>query len=314
VEKWKISYNLNQQKEVNNNKYDFNFLKNKILILKKSIITYSRLLPLYHYIQNNEDAKNYSIDFKFYSKTSNKKGVFRIKPSGNITLKNSDLFSFKMNLKYYSQKEIKKIFNEEEEYIDLDIDIKKDNKIKSLSFHKSMSKLNGFEIIENLKDDNNPININKINILPTEINKNKIKEKDTLFESSSSSSFTLNIYDFNDKNQMNNDLSLLLDKKAKDKKEENFLKDVNDIFSKRKYSLFSNSYETTEDCTPRNSEIKSNEKKETKISPYLLANKKNSKINNIIKEYNLLKDLMQNLPNFNNIKTKKFITYTDAFE
>ena len=78
--------------------------------------------------------------------------------------------------------------------------------------------------------------------------------------------------------------------------------------------MFSNSYETTEDCTPRNSEIKSNEKKETKISPYLLANKKNSKINNIIKEYNLLKDLMQNLPNFNNIKTKKFITYTDAFE
>ena len=100
VEKWKISYNLNQQKEVNNNKYDFNFLKNKILILKKSIITYSRLLPLYQYIQNNEDSKNYSIDFKFYSKTSNKKGVFRIKPSGNITLKNSDLFSFKMNLKY----------------------------------------------------------------------------------------------------------------------------------------------------------------------------------------------------------------------
>ena len=315
VEKWKISYNLNQQKEVNNNKYDFNFLKNKILILKKSIITYSRLLPLYQYIQNNEEAKNYSIDFKFYSKTSNKKGVFRIKPSGNITLKNSDLFSFKMNLKFFSQKEIKKIFNEEEEYIDLDIDIKKDNKIKSLSFHKSTSKLNGFEIIENLKDDNNPININKINILPNEINKNKIKEKDTLFESSSSSSFTLNIYDFNDKNQMKNDLNLLLDKKAKDKKEENFLKDVNnDIFSKKKYSLFSNSYETTEDCTPRNSEIKSNEKKETKISPYLLANKKNSKINNIIKEYNLLKDLMQNLPNFNNIKTKKFITYTDAFE
>ena len=316
VEKWKFYYQLKDNEDIRNDTYDINYLKNKITILKKSIITYSKLFPLNEYIQKKEDAKDYSIDFKFYNDTPKKKGVFRSPPSGKVSLKNSDLFSFKMNIKYYSKKEIKQIFNEIEDnndFLDLDLD-KNVKKIKSLSFHKSRPILDGFELIENPKNDNNPININKkndlskINLHPLEIN-NKINEINTLSESSNSS-FTLNIYDFNGEN--NNNINSLSDRKAKDKNEDNIFKDNN--LCKRKYSLFSNSYETTEDCTPRNSGVKPNENKEIKISPYLITNKKNNKINNIIKEYIFLKDMMNELPNFSNIKTNKMITYTDIFE
>ena len=45
-----------------------------------------------------------------------------------------------------------------------------------------------------------------------------------------------------------------------------------------------------------------------------MIHKKDSKVNNILKEYNLLKDLIQKIPDFNNIKTRKLNTYIDIFE
>ena len=319
VEKWKFSYKLNNYNDSITNDLDINYLKSKALVMHKSIITYSRLLPLYQYILNKNN-NDYSIDFKFYHNNLTKKGVFSNKPSGNVLLKNSILLSFKMNIKYYSQKEIKKIFNETEDYIEY-IDIKN----KSLSFHKTKPKMNiEFEKINPLI--NNPINeitnncLNEIKTCSTDINNcnnNKIKDIDTF---SDSSSFFLNIHDFNkEENQTINISSNFEEIKENDnKKIENQLKDYNDNTSKRKYSIFSNSYETTEDYTPRNSDLKANESKDNKIFSdnikKFMIHKKDSKVNNILKEYNLLKDLIQKIPDFNNIKTRKLNTYIDIFE
>ncbi len=317
VEKWKFSYKSNDD---NNDRIsediNINYLKNKILILQKSIITYSRLLPLYQYIINNNNE--YTINFKIYNNKRKKKGVFSNKPSGNVSLKNSFLFSFKMNIKYYFEKEIKTIFNETEEYID--INIKNTNKFKSLSFHKAKPKitLNEFEIINNI--DNNPITknnnncLNEIKTCPTEVNNNKINDIESL---SDSSSFILNIHDYNTEENKKNNIDSVLEniKEKENKKNENQTKENNTC--KRKCSIFSNSYETTEDYSPRNSELKSNGNKENKISSDVTKKiiiKKNNKVNNILKEYYLLKDMIQKMPDFSNIKTQKLKTYLDVFE
>ena len=320
VEKWKFCYKLNDYDKINDD-FDLNYLKNKALLLKKSIVSCSRFLPLYQYILNKE-KNDYSIEFKFYQNNYKKKGTFSKKPSGNVSLKNSILFSFKMNIKYYSEKEIKKIFNETEDYFKC-IDIKKDKKIKSLSFHKTKSKLNlGFEA-QNIID-NNPINENnnkcpnEIKACSTELNNNKIKDIDAL--SNSSSSLFLNIQDFNKEESKNhNNISSIFEeiKDKENKKEENHIKDYNDNTCKRKFSIFSNSYETTEDNTPRNSELKMNENIENKTSSNNMKKlmiHNNNKVNNFLKEYNLLKDLIQKTSNFCNIKTQKLKTYIDIFE
>ena len=302
------------------NNFDINYLKNKIEILKKSIITYSRLLPLYQYIISNENNNEYSINFKFYHNKTKKKGKFLNKPSGNVSLKNENLFSFKMNIKYYSEKEIKQIFNEtEEKYID--INSNNPNKLKSLSFHKSKFTFNGFESLNIKKNNSNPINkeqkdnnSNEIKTCQTMINNDTIKNIDTF---SDSSSFTLNIYDYNNEDDKNK--YILNEKNKENKIFENISKENKENLCIRKFSIFSNSYETTEECTPRNSESKINENKETKMVPNfskkIINNKKNNKIiNNTLKEYHILKDMMQKFPTITNIKNKKLMTYIEVFE
>ena len=316
VEKWKFSYKLNNTEEMSNKNIDINYLKKKILLLKKSIISYSRILPLYQYILSNKNKEDFSIDFKFYHNNSKRKSSFLNNPSGNVLLKNSNLFSFKMNIKYYSEKEIKKIFNETEKYID-EID-KYANKKKSLSFHKPANAKNGLESLNNIKNNNNPLNNdkkdypNEIKTCPTFGNIKKKNDIDNFSESSSS--FVLNIqenkYDENKINSISPELN------KQNKKNESNMKDNNDNCCIRKCSIFSNSYETTEDC---NSEIKINENKETNIFPNItkklaIKKKNNKEINNIIKEYNLLKEMMQKMHSFSDIKTQKLIIYSDISE
>lgn len=319
VEKWKFSYKINNNEDMENN-MDINYLKNKIEILKKSIISYSRLLPLYQYIISNNNNNDYSINFRFYHNKSKKKGNFLNKPSGNVSLKNENLFSFKMNVKYYSEKEIKKIINEtEDKYID--INSNNTNKLKSLSFHKSKFALNGFESLNIKKNSSNPINkiqkdnnTNDIKTCQTEINNDTIKNIETF---SDSSSFTLNIYDYNNEGDKN---KYIINEKIKENKIfGNLSKENKENLCTRKCSIFSNSYETTEECTPRNSESKINENKETKtvsnFSKKIINNKNNNKqINNILKEYHILKDMMQKSQTITSIKNKKLMTYIDVFE
>lgn len=311
VEKWKISYKLNDDNETINNN-EINYLKNKISILKKSIISYSRILPLYQYIKLANEENDYSIDFKFYNNNSKKKGQFLNKPSGRVSLKNSNLFSFKLNIKYYSEKEIKYIFDETRD------DEQNKHRFKSLSFNRKKSTLNQHESI-NDNNEANPINkendnyINKVKTCEIEVN-NKIKEIDSF----SNSSFILSIQD-NDKEENKNILNLNLNSQIGITLNKKNHKDNNEYLNKRKCSNFSNSYEMTEDCTPRNNESKLYDNKDIKkissMNKKTILNKSNNKeIKNIFKEYNILKEMMQNFSSNIIFKNKKLMTYLDVFE
>ena len=132
-------------------------------------------------------------------------------------MKNSDLFDFKLNIKYYNLNELKNIFEQNEE----NEDIYKHNKIRSLSLHKTKFNLKGFESINELSNDNNPINnINndekQIKTCNTGINNNKIKE---INSESNDSSFCLVLDSHEEENKINNDIKN--EEKTQRKKKEN---------------------------------------------------------------------------------------------
>ena len=287
VEKWKLSYN--SENDNSNDKNNLQKIKNKMTLYIKSIISYSRLLPLYQYIISN-DNNNYSIDFKFYQNDSNKKGKFSHKFTGNVLLKNQDIFNIKTNIQYYTLKELKNIF---EQKVQKEIDINKPDKIKSLLFNEKYE----FEDLNELSKDNKNIN-NKLNNdeIFTQSDKNEIKD---LIHDSNNSSFCL-IFD--------------------SQEEKNEFLNIKDTMSKRKFSSLSNGYETTEDCSPRNSYMKNNYRtydnnNEETISLNSNSTNKsfiktqNNKINNILKEYTNVRDMIENLNSNIYIRTNKFINY-----
>ena len=287
VEKWKLSYN--SENDNSNDKNNLQKIKNKMTLYIKSIISYSRLLPLYQYIISN-DNNNYSIDFKFYQNDSNKKGKFSHKFTGNVLLKNQDVFNIKTNIQYYTLKELNNIFEQKEKK---EIDINKPDKIKSLLFNEKYE----FEDINELSKDNKNIN-NKLNNDEnfTQSDKNEIKD---LIHDSNNSSFCL-IFD--------------------SQEEKNEFLNIKDTMSKRKFSSLSNGYETTEDCSPRNSYMKNNYRtcdnnNEETISLNSNSTNKsfiktqNNKINTILKEYTNVRDMIESLNSNIYIRTNKFINY-----
>ena len=287
VEKWKLSYN--SENDNSNDKNNLQKIKNKMTLYIKSIISYSRLLPLYQYIISN-DNNNYSIDFKFYQNDSNKKGKFSHKFTGNVLLKNQDVFNIKTNIQYYTLKELNNIFEQKEKK---EIDINKPDRIKSLLFNEKYE----FEDLNELSKDNKNIN-NKLNNGEnfTQSDKNEIKD---LIHDSNNSSFCL-IFD--------------------SKEEKNEFLNIKDTMSKRKFSSLSNGYETTEDCSPRNSYMKNNYRtydnnNEETISLNSNSTNKsfiktqNNKINTIIKEYTNVRDMIESLNSNIYIRTNKFINY-----
>ena len=302
VEKWKFCYKLYDKSSTIN---DISIIKNKMSIYIKSIISYSRLLPLYQYnLSNDDDNNNNIIEFKFYQNNSIKKGKFSKRPSGNITLKNPNLFSFKLNIKYYTDKELKHCL-ENKEY---DIDINIQNKFNSISFNKKKGNVVGIESISRNSYDNNPINNlnlitndeqHNIKTCETEIDKNKIND---ILPESDDSSFCL-IFDS--------------EEEKKNIKHKDNLKE-SDSVNKRKYSNLSNGYETTEDCSPRNStQININnlrENNEKIISPFSSRKSciktENKNINNILKEYSALKNMIEYLNCPITIRSDKLFEYT----
>ena len=287
VEKWKLSYN--SENDNSNDKNNLQKIKNKMTLYIKSIISYSRLLPLYQYIISN-DNNNYSIDFKFYQNDSNKKGKFSHKFTGNVLLKNQDIFNIKTNIQYYTLKELNNIF---EQKVQKEIDINKPDKIKSLLFNEKYE----FEDLNELSKDNKNIN-NKLNNDEnfTQSDKNEIKD---LIHDSNNSSFCL-IFD--------------------SQEEKNEFLNIKDTMSKRKFSSLSNGYETTEDCSPRNSYMKNNYRtcdnnNEETISLNSNSTNKsfiktqNNKINTILKEYTNVRDMIESLNSNIYIRTNKFINY-----
>ena len=291
VEKWKLSYK--SENDNSNEKNNLQKLKNKMILYIKSIISYSRLLPLYQYNKSNCN-KYYSIDFKFYQNDSNKKGKFNHKFTGNVFLKNQDVLNIKTNIQYYTLKELKNIFENNEKK---GIHLNTSNNIKSLLFNEKKFD-DAYENLNELPKENNNINNNLNNDENfTQSDKNEIKD---CLHDSNNSSFCL-IFD--------------------SQEEKNKYLNLKDTMSKRKFSSLSNGYETTEDCSPRNSYMKNNYRtfdnnNEETISLNSNSTKKsfikteNNKINNFLKEYTNVKDMIENLNSKIYVRTDKFINYT----
>ena len=298
VEKWKLTYSLNIDNDEYNYKQNIHRFKNKINIYMKSIISYTRLLPLYQFNLLNRGKNDYSLDFKFYQNKSKNKGKFLEKPSGNVIMKNTDLFSFKLNIKFYDGKELTNVFQKNEDKEDIYLP----NKIRSLSLGKAKINLEGFE-----SNDNNPINqINNdeknIKTCISDINKDKIKYMDS---DSNDSSFYLVFDSKEEEKKINMDYNEINNK-------ENMEKSI------KKFSFFSNAEETTEECSPRTSYLKNNyrtnEKTNEENQSFISKRKnvmktENETINNILKEYSSVKDMIENLNSTIFIKTGKFMKY-----
>ena len=290
VEKWKLSYK--SENDNSNEKNNLQKLKNKMILYIKSIISYSRLLPLYQYNKSNCN-KYYSIDFKFYQNDSNKKGKFNHKFTGNVFLKNQDVLNIKTNIQYYTLKELKNIFENNEKK---GIHLNTSNNIKSLLFNEKKFD-DAYENLNELPKENNNINNNLNNDENfTQSDKNEIKD---CLHDSNNSSFCL-IFD--------------------SQEEKNKYLNLKDTMSKRKFSSLSNGYETTEDCSPRNSYMKNNYRtcdnnNEETISLNSNSTNKsfiktqNNKINTILKEYTNVRDMIESLNSNIYIRTNKFINY-----
>ena len=88
--------------------------------------------------------------------------------------------------------------------------------------------------------------------------------------------------------------------------------------NKRKFSSLSNGYETTEDCSQRNSYMKNNyrnyeitneERISSNSTKKSFIKTENNKINNILKEYSNVIDMIENLNSNIYIQTNQFINY-----
>ena len=112
------------------------------------------------------------------------------------------------------------------------------------------------------------------------------------------------------------------DEENKKNKDDSNLENDKDINkAKIKISFFSNFDETSEECDPRNSNstnyFRTNQNgNEENISPFSSRKSckkiENDKINNILKDYTSLKNMLDNLDSSIFIKTDEFKKYTNA--
>ena len=101
VERWKIKYK-DEIKNKNNIKNLDLYLNKKLKIIEKSVVTYSRILPVF----NISKQENISTGFEFCPKVKKKLGSKS--NTKKIKLINDNMFSFKLSIKYLKPEVIEK--------------------------------------------------------------------------------------------------------------------------------------------------------------------------------------------------------------
>ena len=156
VERWKIKYKEDSNKSDKN--YEL-YLNKKMKLIEKSIITYTRLLPLYNFVKN----ENYLIEFKFCPKNrrkfiDNESSTYRIK------LIEDNKFCFKLSVKYLKIKGksiIKLIEKNNSEFVVIPSK-KSRRRFLSDTFHKKSSAQLLNELEKDVEENNAKINNNYI--------------------------------------------------------------------------------------------------------------------------------------------------------
>ena len=281
VEKWKIKY-----KEGDNTNFDENYFSKKFNVFEKTIITYSRILPLYNILKN----KNYELNFKYYNDTYGKKSHFYKRPSGIVKLENENFFNFKLKIEYLNKNEIITGFELEKQNNEL-------NENRERFFSIDLKKSSTFQIMSNyignmFKNENTNRKLSFEKIKNDSIN----TEKSQIFNSFISSSSS----EYENCNETFNDVN-----KTK----------ITDLNFKKISECSNFSKNLTEECTPRTQENKSqntasiinNVIKEKNI--YNINSIANSKIKNIMIDFNRFKELLNINQHFDGIDKKKLAKF-----
>ena len=273
VEKWKMGY-IEQDKNISN----INYINKKFDIIEKSIITLTRVLPLFNLLK----TKEYIIEFKSFQDSKKKAQHFHKKPS-SIELVYPELFDLKVKIDYLNKNEIISYFDDN--LVKTNIEIR--NRVASVDINKLLQKNLTIEKNENLmiKQNSNRKSTFDIQNIINDI----IQNNNPGLESSSSDYENCNeVFEDNNKIQTN--------------------------LNKKDLNLSCLSQYKTEYCTPRDknnkNNIDNNLEKNSKnfINTHFNENLKNT-ININMKEANNINNVnnINIVSNINNIKIKNII-------
>ena len=233
VEKWKIKY-----KEGDNANFDENYFSKKFNVFEKTIITYSRILPLYN-IQKN---KNYELSFKFYSHNYEKESNFYKRPSGNIRLYKEDFFHYKLKIEYLNKKEIIKGFelenqkNDSDEIRDrvLSIDPKKTSAYQIFSNYigNMLGNENNDRKLSYEKSKNDSINTDRSQIFTSSISSSSSEYEncnETLNDVNKTKSSELNLKKTSECSNFSQYLTEECTPRTQENKKQNYTKNINNV-------------------------------------------------------------------------------------
>ena len=317
VERWKIKYKEKRKKEGNNIKNFDAYFNKKIKIIEKSVVEYTRLLPLYNISKNNE---KYSINFKFTP--PNKKKFIDKNSTFKIKLIDDNIFSFKLSIKYLKIKpdNIDDYINKNKFDFDIIPNIKSRKRFLSDSFRKKSSaqllndldkgneekedeKMNNNNIIEDYFDDRRLSYENKYDTKKNIYSKfydEKSKEKNDVNKihinnsgsiCSNEDNFELVVDESDNKNDnINNKIDKTKTNNTINTKNMN-ITNINKVDSPRKCQTYKENY------------------KYMKSSELLNIKTENKNIKNILLDYKNVRRIIQTNIEFDNINNKKLITF-----
>ena len=291
VERWKIKYKENIKNQNNIKNFEL-FLNKKLKIIEKSIVTYSRVLPLFNLVKK----ENYSINFQFCPKDKDK-FIENNKSTKKIKLINDNVFSFKLSIKYL------KIKTE-----NIDRFIKK-NSFSRRSFSNYFKEKKSNQLLENCEDivkikptyrlsfDKN-YNVEKY--INSKFNEpQKVEKNDSDSNCESVENLDLDIKEVENSNNSNN-----IYKSPNDIKSQSLIntEKTNDI----------NNVTSTKENTPKKCQtFQANLNNEKDKKEEILHNSeiKNEVIKSIVNNYKNIKKMLLKMPKYGDINYNKLATF-----
>ena len=273
VERWKIKYK-DEIKNKNSIKNLDLYLNKKLKIIEKSVVTYSRILPVF----NISKQDNISTEFEYCQKVKKKLGTKS--STKKIKLINDNIFSFKLSIKYLKPEFIDKFLKSNNSEIG-------DNVRKS-SFNKAST--SHFLLMNEDKGNKSQTNITDFRRLSYDyytqkyIN-SKIEENNSDSDCENSDNYDLVIKESDSGHNI--------------KKTENENKNVTNT-KKNKNKNISEKNKTNE-----NKKCKKYRNKDNLQNIEI----KNNVIKSIVQDYKHLRQIVQIMPNYGNINNKKLTTF-----
>ena len=308
VERWKIKYREKRKKETGNIKNFDAYFNKKIKIIEKSVVEYTRLLPLYNISKNKE---KYSINFKF------------------------NIFSFKLSIKYLNIRpdNIDDFIKKNSFDFDIIPSIKSRKRFLSDSFHKKSSAqlLNDLDKDNENKDDEKGNNNEKTynnNIIDNYIDdrrlsyENKYDTKKYIyskFSDETKEKTELNKVNINDSGSMcsnEDNFELVVDESDNAISKSNKNDNTNNKIAKTEtINTINIQNMNITDINKENSPRKCQTYKETSKYKYMKSSEllnittENKVIKSILLDYKNVRRIIKTNIEFDNINNKKLITF-----